>query len=533
MQIPLNTRQPVGDDSRDAIAMRPGEEAEIELKLLASQECLERLREMPAIVQHARNRGSIRRLETVYYDTLELGLHQRGMSLRVRRSGKHFIQTLKLLPDTGQTLARRQWETPVDGIAPDLARLPTAEIGDPVATLTNKQLVPVFLTRIRRHARQLDLPEASVEIAFDEGTIEAGTRHEVVSEIELELKSGNAGVLFDLGTQLLDAAPLQVGTRSKAERGYALAFDVVNPAAKAKPFGVVAEHLVDDVIALLVGACWHHLLKNHTVVEEGSDPEGVHQMRVALRRLRTICALFGRHIPSPSFQAINGEARWLMHQLAPARDWQVFAETTITRLITAAPEVELDGLREAVEQQYKSSYGALQTVLADPRCSRFLLSLGHWAERRGWRNEIDSEALAVLSQPMRTLADKILAQLRRKALKRGAHFRQLTTDSLHDLRIDLKKLRYAAEFFLPLYPAHALAKRYVARLAKLQDSLGRACDIASSCGLLDAIRQDDQKMLHLAIGAVAGWQARDRIAVAKMLRKRWLRFKATPAFWGR
>jgi inorganic triphosphatase YgiF len=538
MQIPLNlnasnARQPAASQSGIGIAARRDEQAEIELKLLASQGSLERLRDMPVIVQHARNRGSVRRLETVYYDTPERGLYRRGMSLRVRRNGKHYVQTLKLVPDVAQPLARRQWEAPVDGMTPDLSRFPAAEIGDPMTALTSEELVPVFLTKVRRHARQLDLPEASVEIAFDEGTIEAGARHEVVSEIELELKSGHAGVLFDLGTQLLDAAPLQVGTRSKAERGYALAFDVLNPAAKAPPFGVTTEHVVDDVIARLVGTCWHHLLKNHAVAEEGSDPEGVHQMRVALRRLRTICALFRRDIPSPSFQAIGSEARWLMQQLGPAREWQVFAETTITRLSTAAPEVDLGGLREAVEQRCKSSYGALQAILADPRYSRFLLSLGHWVERRGWRNEIDSEALAVLSQPMLTLADKILARLRRKALKHGAHFRQLGTEAQHDLRIDLKKLRYAAEFFLPLYAAHAPAKRYVSRLARLQDSLGRACDITSTRALIDAIRQDDQGAFQLAIGAVAGWQARDRIAVTKTLRKRWLRFKTTPAFWGR
>ena len=110
-----------------------------------------------------------------------------------------------------------------------------------------------------------------------------------------------------------------------------------------------------------------------------------------------------------------------MQQLGPARDWDVFDETTVTRLIALAPDVDLGGLREAVEQQRKSSYGALQTALADPRCNRFLLSLGHLVERRGWRNEIDSEALAVLSQPMPTLADKILARSHRKALKRGAH----------------------------------------------------------------------------------------------------------------
>jgi hypothetical protein len=148
----------------------------------------------------------------------------------------------------------------------------------------------------------------------------------------------------------------------------------------------------------------------------------------------------------------------------------------------------------------------------------------------GWRNEIGSEALTVLSQPMPTLAGKNLVRLHRKAHKRGAHFRQLNISAQHDLRIDLKKLRYAAEFFLPLYAAHAPAKRYVRRLARLQAAMGRARDIASTWTLLDAIRHDDQPALHLAIGAVAGWQARDQMAVAKTLRKRWRRFKGTPTF---
>ena len=134
---------------------------------------------------------------------------------------------------------------------------------------------------------------------------------------------------------------------------------------------------------------------------------------------------------------------------------------------------------------------------------------------------------------MPALVDKILARLHRKALRRGAHFRRLNVDAQHDLRIDLKKLRYAAEFFLPLYATRAPAKRYVRRLARLQTSLGGARDIASSRNLLDAIRQENQPSLHPAIGAVVGWQARDHIAVAKTLRKRWRRFKATPAFWGR
>ncbi|MDW4662899.1 hypothetical protein NQ228_25480, partial [Escherichia coli] len=81
-------------------------------------------------------------------------------------SGKTFVQTLKLTPNPAQPLLRRQWEMPVAGITPDLALFPADEVGDPVATLSNDMLVPVFETKVRRHARQLDLPDASVEVAF-------------------------------------------------------------------------------------------------------------------------------------------------------------------------------------------------------------------------------------------------------------------------------------------------------------------------------------------------------------------------------
>jgi inorganic triphosphatase YgiF len=88
---------------------------------------------------------------------------------------------------------------------------------------------------------------------------------------------------------LLDVAPLRLGTRSKAERGYALAFDIVQPASKAGSFGITAEHVVDDVIALLVGSCWHHLLKNHTVAERDRTPK-------ACTKCASPCAVCGRSV---------------------------------------------------------------------------------------------------------------------------------------------------------------------------------------------------------------------------------------------
>lgn len=527
-----NQRQPVQSDSGATNFAPLSGYVGSELRLLASQEAFEKVRKLPVIMQYTRNRGAFRRLESVYYDTPDQLLFRCGISLRVQRSGNRFIQTLELPPIAKLPLERRRWEVSVDGNGPDLARIPAGEIGDPVAALTEDTLVPVFTVKIRRRAQRIDLPDASVEIAFNEGTIEARMRREALSEIELKLKSGNAGAVFDLGEQLLSTARLQFGTRSQVERGYVLAFDVAQSATKAELPSITAGHVIDSVIELLIESCWHHLLKSHAVVQGGVDPEGLHQMRVALRRLRTICVMFRREIPSPAFLTVNLEAKWLMQQLGRAREWDVFVETA-AELVAATPDVDLGGLREVVEQQRRSSYGAVQAILADPRCSRFLLALGRLVARRGWRNEIDSEALLVLSQPIPELADKMLARLRRKAVKHGAHFQHLDFAAQHNLRIDLKKLRYAAEFLSPLYADNAPAKRYIKRLARLQSSLGRACDIVRSSALLETIRQNDQPALHLAIGAVAGWQGRDQLVVAKTLRKRWRRFKAADTFWGR
>jgi inorganic triphosphatase YgiF len=429
------------------------------------------------------------------------------------------------------TLTRRQWEAPVDGVTPDLAQLPIDEVGDPVKSLTNDALVPVFTTKVRRHARGSSICPMGRLKSYSMRTIEAGARHEALSEIELELKSGNADVLFDLGTQLLDAAPLQLGTRSKAERGYALAFDVVQPAAKAGSISITTEHVVDDVIALLVGSRWHHLLKNHAVAEKGSDPEGVHQMRVALRRLRTICALFRRDIPSPSFQAVNSEARWLMQQLGPARDWDVFDETTVTRLVTAA------GCRPRRPRARRSNSSASQ---ATAPCRPFspipvaaVSARGHLVERRGWRNEIDSGSAVVLRNRCRRSPTKFGTIASQGAQTWRAFPTAQHRCATRSQNRPPRRLRYAAEFFLPLYATHGPAKRYVKRLARLQASLGSARDIASTRILLDAIRQDDQPALHPP-SARGGRLASPRSdGGCENAAQEMARFKATPAFWGR
>jgi triphosphatase len=510
---------------------RPATNTEVELKLLASPAAIELIREAPVIVRHARNRGIVRHLDTVYYDTPDRALSRQSSSLRVRRSGARYVQTLKLARPDKSPFLRQQWETVVDTLAPDLTRLP-AELNGSLGKLAEDGLAPVFATKVRRRVQRLAFNGVEVEIAFEEGMVEAGKRQQPLTEIELELKVGDSSALYDVGMELLEVAPLKISTLSKAARGYALAFDTVPPVAKAQRSAISAKHSVDDIIAIVMSTGQRHLLANQAIVEYGRDPEGVHQTRVALRRLRTACSLLRKEVPSPAFETFGGEAKWLMHILGPARDWDVFATTTLTRLQAAcASDLDFDSLRRAAESHRTASYGRLREALMDPRYTRFQLSLCRWVERRSWRTEVPSEALGTLAEPASTLAVRVLERLHRKALKKGAHFERLQPDARHDLRVTLKNLRYAIEFFLPIFAEHPPAKRYVARLAKFQDALGDANDSTATRSLLGAVGPAGSPDLHRAAGALIGWVARDQLAVAKSLRKRWREFKATPGFW--
>jgi triphosphatase len=126
---------------------QPIASAEAELKLLAPAGTLEQLREAPTIARYARDTGSARQLEAVYYDTPDRALFGNGLSLRVRRSGDGFIQTLKRGPAQGEPFVRAEWESEVAGTVPDLSLLPADEIGAPLDGLGSCVVGPVFTTK--------------------------------------------------------------------------------------------------------------------------------------------------------------------------------------------------------------------------------------------------------------------------------------------------------------------------------------------------------------------------------------------------
>jgi inorganic triphosphatase YgiF len=506
---------------------------ETELKFLVPANALKGVREAPVLTRHARNEGITRFLETVYYDTPDRALFNHGVSLRVRRNGEQFVQTLKCSPVHGEPFVRGEWEVPVCSMVPDLSSLPMSEVGPALDGVGSNALDPVFVTKVHRRTQQLDFSGTVLEVAFDDGVIESGGRSEPVNEIELEAKAGDPLAVFDLGLELLEIAPLKIGTQSKSDRGYELADGLAPNPAKAPPVTVGAEHTVDEVIGTLLGGCQHHLLVNQIVAERGRDPEGVHQMRVALRRMRTISSLLHRQFNLASLEGFNSEAKWLGKLLGAARDWDVFLTDTLRAPSEAlGQDVDFDSLRRAAEPHRIAAYASLREALASPRYSRFQLSVRRWIQARSWRNELRNRSLAVLVEPASAFAGRALTELHGKALKRGRHFRHLQPEARHKVRIAVKKLRYATDFFQASHAVSGEAKGFLGCITALQEALGHENDASVTAPLLSILRegQPDQG-IHQAIGTVIGWQARDRLDQANGLRKQWRRFKATTPFW--
>jgi triphosphatase len=525
---------PPASDNGGPVALQSPATNEVELKLLAPPGSLAALREAPAIARYARNAGVTRQLQAAYYDTPDRALYNNGLSLRVRRSGKRHVQTLKRAPAHGQPFARQEWEGPVSSMLPDPACLPVAEIGAPLDGLAPGTLEAVFTTKVRRRTQHLELPGAIIEVAFDEGVIEAGARSEPLAEIEFEVKAGDASVIYDLGAQLLEIAPLRVGTLSKSDRGYALAYDLKPEATKAQAPDISPKHTLDELIPAVLGSCQHHVLANQANAIHGNNAEAVHQMRVGLRRLRTACALLHRELGAPALQVFAAEAQWMARLLGAARDWDVFVTETLHAPTQAGPaDVDLDALRHAAAPHRAANYAAVQEAIAQPRYNRFQLSLSRWLACHGWRNELDGRPIAVLTEAAPVFAERVLARSYRKALRRGAHFASLAPKERHKLRIALKKLRYAAEFFQVLYANETTLKRFLKCVSHFQDALGHDNDVTTTHPLLQVLITGDPMApeVHRAIGVVIGWQARDRIAVHKSLRKLWRKFKTMPAFW--
>ncbi|MFC5475745.1 CHAD domain-containing protein [Paraherbaspirillum soli] len=511
---------------------------ELELKLLLDPAEVGAFRRHPLLKQTATGKPRTQQLTSIYFDTPELYLKQNEAALRVRKVGRSWVQTFK---GGGRVEAglhqRHEWESEVGGANPDLSALRAlAEADDsPLAQLLSdptlaKRLTPIFTTEFQRTIWLLRLADgAEVELALDQGTVQHGRQQLPISEVELELKAGDAGSLFDLALALQDKVALRVGNISKAERGYGLHVPQPPAVIKAETFELDPALDVEQGFQVIAGDCLAQIQGNESGVVFGSDPESVHQMRIGLRRLRAAFDVFGRALPNPV--EILAELDWLGGELGPARDWQVLADETLANVAVRCPDApQLTALCELALRQARTQRKVAVAAVDSVRYARLMLLLASWLQGQHWRDvllESDSETadqLALLAMPLKQFAQEKLALLQQKLRKRGKQLKHGDAQLRHRTRIAAKKTRYVAEFFQSYFPSRR-THAYLAALMTLQDTLGGANDRAVAAQLLQQLVRKQPK-LAAGSGFVSGFYAADSRRELRKIVRLWHGFIA-------
>lgn len=329
--------------------------------------------------------------------------------------------------------------------------------------------------------------------AWLEGRIEAGGRSRRVARLFLE---GPAAEVLALAGTLAETLPLLPARASLAEEALALAEDRPPRPRRSGAPSLAGATDVEAALRAALGHLLEVLLAESALCRLELGPRGVHQSRVALRRLRSLLRLFRPLVDGPDWRAWDGTLREIAAGLGAARDWDVFLEGIGAGTLAALEgDARVKRLLAAARRERDAAYAALGALLEGPMFRRAMWQgLSLLLLRPAEPPEI----------PLLPFAAEVLRK-RWKRLKRAARgMETLDAAQLHEMRLDAKRLRYAAEPFAALWPGKA-ARRFNKRLAVLQEALGLANDAAVARGL--AARLAGRGASGFAIGAVTGFAA--------------------------
>jgi len=463
------------------------------------------------------------RLETVYYDTPDLRLARWGVSLR-HRAGEGW--TLKLPPRApipgqppGQLLERDELTFQGGSKKP-----PEAAVATVRAYVRKAELVPVArLSTLRRRVRLVDGAGARVaEVVDDEVSVRDGRRVAArFREIEVEVSpqpNGANGIADPLVTRLRGAGagapdPTPKHIRALGPRA------MEPPEVSSQP--VQPDSPARDVIKSVLAESIASLLRHDPLVRTSSDPEAVHQARVATRKLRSNLRTFGPLLDAEWTEPLRTELGWLAMGLGAVRDREVLLERLRERAksLPVSDQKSAASLLKILELEIDTLRKKLLSELDSLRYIDLLERLVDAAHAPATLPEADEPASKVLpplaAGPWRRLRSAV---------------RQLpdppTDPELHRIRILAKRARYAAEAVAPV--AGIAASAFARAAAKLQTILGEHQDSVTAQAWLRSTRVSGRRAFVagelIAMEHVAAEEARAKWPKAwKALNRKQLR----------
>jgi inorganic triphosphatase YgiF len=464
----------------------------------------------------------IENLSAVYVDTQHEHLAKAGLSMRLRGTGptgqKVWVQTLKARG--GSSIKRIEHNVPLGGPGHpvlDPRRHDGTEAGavleKTLAAAGDAVLIERFFIEVKRTLRLLRKDGSLIEIALDEGGITAGDGILRVCEIEFELVHGSPSTLLKVAQRWMGRFGLLLDTRSKSDRGYRLAIGktTVRP-AKARPVHLLPQGTPQESFAVMLNNTLSQILPNASQIQDGHfEPEHLHELRVGLRRLRTVLRLYGtlsQQLP----ENVEHDVAELFRKSGTARDLDAMAETLWPALRAAnAPLVEIPSPVSTPTQS------DLPTLLRAPAIQSLWLALLGAAHPQDEPQEPFDNLREVLASPLRKLEKKIRRD--------DARFATLGDEKRHQLRKRIKTLRYAAELVGSLWPQRPVQK-FLRRLQKAQTPLGQLNDAVVALELYRNLARQDPRAWF-----AAGWLAARKEALLAPCNKIFADLASRRGFW--
>ncbi len=473
----------------------------------------------------------------VWHDTADATLRDHGLALS-EHAGLWRLE--RLTPSSAL-----DW--PPAGPAPVLGEATSpALLGRKLTPSVVAALVPVAAFTGTRRSLPLLVAGEPARLDVLEGALRGVVQDEAACRITL---AGAAPAMADLAARLAGQIPLGIPRAGLAARAIALAQGTAPAppplgAPEIPPGATVAEALV-LVIGHLTGAMlhWAALIP----AEAGATPEPVHQMRVAVRRLRSALAIFRRATAAPDaavlFRALGQDLKTLASALGAARDWDVFLAGAGADIGAAfAADKRVAALLAAAIRKRQAAYTALAAHMASPAWRDLALRLALLPASRPWapthpgfpeRDEFGElkqpdDHSSLLAAPAASYAAQALHRSRKRVAAAGEDLAALAPEALHDARKAAKQLRYACEFFAPLFPPKPV-RRFLARLEEVQETLGTVNDSHVAAALMSQLAPGPEG--KFATGVVQGYVAATSTPAAKQAAKAWHKLLGQPPFW--
>ena len=454
-----------------------------------------------------------------FYDTASGILSRHDWALSTAREGRASVQVLEPVSWAGLPNMTRpeQWVWSRRGLRPDIKLLEGTEAAELDLSGT---VLPIYRTDFWQLQGKAAVGATSLKVTLSRGSVQAGEQAEAVCALDLTLLSGEARDLYAFAQTLSDL-PIWLTGETLPMRGVRLALGQYDEDA-------TVQSVLPFAGDMTVGKGWSQSVRSfltvflaaHPAAEHGSV-DAVHEMRVAVRRLRTILKAFRPLLPKGALANEMSVFQQTGQFLGNVRDWDVFQTEILPAYVSKNIAAEFVQL---AEEKRVSALAEMRQKLTDPSITSTLLSLGHSTE--------DPAALFGAETADALLEDHapvLLDRMARKVQHRGHHIGHLSDRQLHDVRKSLKGLRYSIESILPLYNGSRV-ETYMGHCKDLQDLFGRFNDAATAEAL---VRQAIKERPDLAEAgdAIVHMAHRERKKILKKLPKRWKTFSKDVPFW--